>query len=301
MKDRQVQGEINKATHTEHQLLQTQDKLKKTELKLRQIQQTKLKDLQRTIKQKEQTISELNKKIADLLENASSKRKDGSVSASRVLSGSRQQALRNKSVRRGRDLQSRSKERLHNDLSKLSDGSFLRKSPSNYRVENSIKEVEENFEASGNNFGGKLSPRGPFYAPDAVDDWNGSHLAVSLPELEAAAYRKNMTPQRLPAIKAPLLRANVGIDYNSIENLGTSTNRFNRNTRRVSEPLNVHPSWNQNRYTGNLPSAKSQYNQKLDSYNQQLQSPRFFNNSNRMGNLLGGSDGEDKNNLSKQE
>ena len=160
---------------------------------------------------------------------------------------------------RGRDIQSRSRGRGQNDLSKLSDSSFLRKSPSNFIIENQIQEVEENFEASGNNFGPQGSLRGPYDPPDSIDDWNGG-LTGSLPQLDTGVYKKNMTPQRLPAIKAPLLRGNVGIDYMSMDH-NASTNRLNG--RRVSEPQHLNKM-----YQNNLPSAKSQYNHKLNNYSQ---------------------------------
>lgn len=41
------------------------------------------------------------------------------------------------------------------------------------------------------------------------------------------------------------------------------------------------------KYQMSLPSAKSQYNNKLDSYNAKLQSPKFANNSSGMGGVLG--------------
>ena len=156
------------------------------------------------------------------------------------------------------------------DLSKLSDNSFLGNSPSNYLIGGRIQEVEENFEASGNNFGTQLSLNGAYDPPDSIDDWNGNLVPGSLPNLEHRGYKKNMTPQKLPAIKAPLLQRNMGLDYMSMDRTN-SQNRLNRNSRRVSEPKNeLNQMWIKKRSMVPQPSAKSQYNNKLDTYNQQL-------------------------------
>lgn len=151
-------------------MVQAQEKLKKTELKLRQLQATKLKDLQRSIREKDQTINALNKKISELLE--ATKTKFDTTNASRAISGSRHQGLRNNSVMRGRDVGSRSHNRggMYGG-SITSRGIDNSRSPSNARLDHSIQEVEETFEMSGYDFANQNMYRGGNYDPEP-DDWH---------------------------------------------------------------------------------------------------------------------------------
>lgn len=223
--------------------------VKKAELQLRQIKDGKMKDLQREIKRKNQEINELQGKVQGLIYSASDTKDFGSRSKSFSKNG----------------VSPRSYGRNGGPLTTKASAA-----PKRRHFESvGIAEVPETLENTGNH-DHLFEADNMFEQRPAMQDYRDD-------------YR---TPQKLPAIPSGRMNLqsesslhldntlDVAVNHHAYSHNGGSAVR--RNRRNASRS-----------HIDTSPVAKATYAKAIDTYTNQLKSPRFYNNSEKMNGIFG--------------